>query len=98
MHSQGPTGVRMTVLLAGGNVALQQSMAGVLAASGHQVRVLRAEPGRAERHWSPAIELRPAPSTLSDIDAALDACDAAVIVDPAVVGMSPRRAGAIVET
>jgi len=82
----------MTVLLAGGNAALQQSIAGELAASGDSVRVFCEDAGAMNALWRAGIEPWSGTSIPPDMLAALDGGATAVIVDPAVVGMSPRPA------
>jgi hypothetical protein len=86
----------MTVLLAGGNAPLQRSIATQLAASAHRVRVvcdtasaMAAFRGAGIEPWRP-VRVR------ADTAAALDGCEAAVIIDPMVVGPVSRRAAPIV--
>src|SRR3954468_532339 len=85
-------GMQMTVLLAGGNAVLQRSMAGALLAAAHGVRIVCSTATAVNEPWPAGIEPRRSVSSRADIAAATEGCDTAVLVDPAVVGMAPRRA------
>ena len=82
----------MTVMLAGGHAVVQRSIATALDVATHRVRVLCAGHEVTHFAWPAGVEPWCAGPVRADVTSVLAGCDTAIIVDPAVGGVSRDEA------